>query len=55
MTSSKWSSPRGRTTIGCSNPTSPIEVTSSAIASSSKTWRGCTAFGRIEEGTSSAK
>ena len=35
-----------RTTTGCSSPTSRMECTSSAIASSSKTWRGWRALGR---------
>ncbi len=41
--------------MGWSSPTSEIECTSSAIASSSKTWRGWAWLGRIWEGGSSAK
>ena len=47
--------PVRRTTTGWSSPTSLMECTSSAIASSSKTWRGCRAFGMIAVIGSSAK
>ena len=55
MTSSYRPSPISRTTIGCRKPTSWIETLSSSRASSSKTCRGCLAFGSMADTGSSAK
>ena len=59
MISSYWgcpsTAPAGRTTTGCSTPISRTEYTSSAIDSSSKTWRGWRGLGTIEVTGISAK
>ena len=55
MISSYDESPVRRTTTGWSSPISLTECTSSAMASSSKTWRGWRALGVIALTGSSAK
>ena len=39
--------PSGRTTMGCSTPTSRMEATSSARSSASNSVRGCLALGTM--------
>ena len=55
ITSSNRPSASGRTTTGCSSPTSWIDSTSSSIASSSNTVRGCRGLGEMSETGKSAK